>query len=90
MRYHVDVASADKMLRDMRKAQLGWRIEELQTVAAANGIEWRRPGHGGSHVIFSATGVREIVSVSAKRPIKPVYIRQFIALIDAAKEVNNQ
>jgi hypothetical protein len=35
-------------------------------------------------VIFSAPGVREIVSVPAKRPIKPVYIKQFVALIDAA------
>ena len=31
-------------------------------------------------MIFSAPGVREIVSVPAKRPIKPVYIRQFVAL----------
>jgi hypothetical protein len=31
--------------------------------------------------------VREIVSVPAKRPIKPVYIRQFLKLIDNAVEV---
>ena len=42
---------------------------------------------GGSHVIFSAPGVREIVSVPAKRPIKPVYIRQFLAPIENAVEV---
>ena len=74
----------------MRKRQWGWRMEELQTVADANGIEWRRPGRGGSHAIFSASGVREIVSVPAKRPIKPVYIRRFVALIDAAREVEKQ
>ena len=34
-------------------------------------------------MIFSAPGVREIVSVPAKRPIKPIYIMQFVALIDA-------
>ena len=34
-------------------------------------------------MIFSALGVREIVSVPAKRPIKPIYIKQFVALIDA-------
>ena len=38
-------------------------------------------------MIFSASGVREIVSVPAKRPIKPVYIRQFLTLIDNAVEV---
>lgn len=76
-----------KTLQKMRKSQLGWRIEELQMVAEANGVEWRRPGSGGSHVIFSVPGVREIVSVPARRPIKPVYIKQFLALIDAAGEV---
>jgi hypothetical protein len=67
----------------MRRNATGWRIEDLQVVAAENGIEWRRPGRGGSHVIFSATGVREIVSVPAKRPIKDVYVKHFLALIDS-------
>ncbi len=67
--------------------QTGRRIDELQSVAEENGLGWRKPGHGGGHVIFSASGVREIVSVPAKRPIKPVYIRQFLALIDNAVEV---
>jgi hypothetical protein len=71
-------------LQKMRKNPRGWRIEELQAVAEENSVQWRRPGRGGSHVIFSAAGVREIVSVPAKRPIKPVYIKKFVALIDAA------
>jgi hypothetical protein len=77
-------------LQKMRQQQIGWRIEELQTVAAENGVDWRRPRRGGSHVIFSAFGVREIVSVPAKRPIKPVYIKQFVALIDAAGEARKK
>lgn len=71
------------MLDKMRKHQLGWRIEQLQAVAESSSIEWRRPGRGGSHVIFSAPDVREIVSVPSKRPIKPVYIRKFVELVDA-------
>ena len=69
---------------------MGWRIEELQAVAEENSVEWRRPGRGGSHVIFSATGVREIVSVPAKRPIKPVYVKQFVSLIDAARGIGTK
>jgi hypothetical protein len=75
------------MLQKMRQSPSGWRIEDLMRVAEGNGIEWRRPGRGGSHVIFSATGVTKIVSVPAKRPIKPVYIRQFLELVDTAKEI---
>lgn len=79
------MAIADgRTLQKMRKNRLGWSVEELQAVAEENFVEWRRPGRGGSHVIFSAPGVREIVSAPAKRPIKPVYIKQFVALIDAA------
>jgi hypothetical protein len=76
--------AGEKALQKMRKHRVGWRTEELQAMAEENFVEWRRPGRGGSHVIFSAPGVREIVSVPAKRPIKPVYIKQFVALIDAA------
>ena len=82
--------AAAGMLQQMRRHRIGWRIEDLQTVAAAYSVEWRKPGRGGSHVIFSASGVREIVSVPSKRPIKPVYIKHFVALIDAAKEVGTQ
>jgi hypothetical protein len=83
MRYHETVA-AGKILGRMREHPAGWRIEDLETVARASLVESRRPRRGGSHVIFIAPGVREIVSVPAKRPIKPVYIKQFLALIDAA------
>jgi hypothetical protein len=86
------VASTQKTLSKMRLVQTGWRIEDLQSVASENHVEWRRPGRGGSHVIFSAPGVREVVSVPSKRPIKPVYIKPvyikpFLALVDAAIEV---
>ena len=82
--------TAGKLLQAMRKNPVGWRVEELQAVAKERQVEWRRPGRGGSHVIFSVTGVREIVSVPAKRPIKLVYIKQLLALVDAAGEVRNQ
>ena len=76
--------AAGRTLQKMRKNRLGWRIEELQAVAEENFVEWRRPGRGGSQVIFSAPGVRQIASVPAKRPIKPDSIKQFVGLVDAA------
>jgi len=81
--------AAGKTLQKMLESQAGWRIEELQMAAEANLVEWRRPGRGGSDVIFSAPGVREIVPAPARRPIKPVYIKQFPALVDAAREVGD-
>jgi hypothetical protein len=81
------LAATDKNILRMRRDRKNRRIEELQAVAEEEGIAWRRPGRGGSHVIFSASGVRQVVPVPLKRPVKPIYLRQFPALTDAAGEV---
>lgn len=70
----------------MRQNPRGWHIQDLTVVASESNVDWRRPGRGGSHVIFSAHGVREIVSVPSERPIKPIYIKQFLALVNAAAQ----
>ena len=45
----------------------------------AYGIEWRQ--QGTSHVTFRHSNGSKL-TVPAQRPIKPVYIRQFIRLVD--------
>ncbi len=49
-------------------------------MAKAHGVRVRRPG--GSHVIFSLPGQEGEISVPAHRPIKPVYVKKFVALIE--------
>jgi hypothetical protein len=41
---------------------------------------------GGSHHVFSHGVVTDIVSIPAHRPVKPVYVRQFVVLVDKVKE----
>jgi len=73
------VTQAEKILKKMKANPRNWRIQSLKSVAKANDIEFRQPG--GSHVIFRhANGA--MLSVPAHRPIKPVYIRKFIRLIE--------
>lgn len=76
------MASAGKILSQMRTNPRDWRIEDLKVVAAKYAIPYRQ--QGTSHVVFihSSAG---LVSVPCARPIKPVYIRQFVALIDRLK-----
>ena len=74
---------ADRTLDRMRANPRDWRIGSLEAVAAAHGINIRKPG--GSHVVFEHPGVAEAVSVPARRPIKPVYVRRFVALIEAVR-----
>jgi hypothetical protein len=74
---------ADKTLDEMRAYPRDWRIANLETVARAFGVNVRKPG--GSHAVFEHPAVAEAVSVPARRPIKPVYVRRFVQLIDAVR-----
>ncbi|MBC7944784.1 MAG: type II toxin-antitoxin system HicA family toxin [Burkholderiales bacterium] len=70
---------AAKTLSQMKANPLDWRIESLKSVAEAFEVKFLQPG--GSHVIFRhANGA--MLSVPARRPIKPVYIRKFVRLIE--------
>ena len=73
-----------KTLEAMRANPRDWRIEDLERVAAACGINLRKPG--GSHVYFTHPAVAEGVSVPAHRPIKPVYVRAFVRLVNRVRQ----
>jgi hypothetical protein len=75
------VSNAEKLLARMRLNPRDWRIEQLETVAVHCGLTVRKPG--GSHVIFQKAGLPVALSVPARKPIKPVYIRHFLELIDS-------
>ena len=68
----------------MRANPRDWRIEDLEAAARRLGLMVRKPG--GSHVIFQKSGCSLEVSVPARKPIKPVYVRRLIDLIDAEAE----
>ena len=78
------MSTQEKLLARMRNNPRDWRIDDLKSVANRLGIDWR--SEGGSHYVFSYLGVEDDVCVPAHRPIKPVYVRQFVALVDKAKE----
>ena len=73
------------MLDAMRNNPRDWRIDNLIGVAQQFEIECRN--HGGSHHVFSYPGVEADVCVPAHRPIKPIYVRQFLILVDSVKEL---
>ena len=73
--------AATKLLTAMRRNQLDWQIAQLQSVANSHDIGWRHAS--GSHCIFIRKDGRTL-SVPAKRPIKPVYVKKFIELIDGS------
>jgi len=76
--------TAAKLITAMRQNPNDWSMPKLLTVAKQLGMEVRSTG--GSHHIFSHPSVRDPLSVPAHRPIKAIYIKRFIALIDQIQE----
>jgi hypothetical protein len=77
------MTKTDKRLDRMRGNPRDWRIEDLKSVADWVGLDYRQPGT--SHVVFSFPGL-DPLSVPAKKPIKPIYVRLFVMLIDQILE----
>ena len=63
----------------MRRSSLDWKLVDFQAIAKLKGLTWRHKG--GSHCIFVRKDGRTL-SVPARRPIKPVYTKMFLALVD--------
>jgi hypothetical protein len=78
------MANAAKILSRMRNNPHDWRIQDLKVLADHFGIDHRQ--HGTSHVTFRHSTVG-ILPVPAARPIKAVYIRRFLAFIDALEGI---
>ena len=74
------MGSIYRYIQKMRNNPNGWRIESLEAIAKS--LKMRIRKSGGSHVVFLHESSDLIVTVPAKRPIKPVYIKEFIKLID--------
>ncbi len=73
------MSQADKTLQKMRNNSDGWRIEELQAIARRFEIDWRHDGT--SHCVF-ITASGKTLPVPAKKPIKPIYIKKFLLLLE--------
>jgi predicted RNA binding protein YcfA (HicA-like mRNA interferase family) len=78
------MSTAAKTIESMRNNPRDWRIEQLQAVAWRMGMAVRH--EGGSHYVFSHESVADVLTIPAHRPIKPVYVRQFVAMVDKLKE----
>lgn len=74
------MSKAEKLIAKMRANPRDWRIEQLESVTKRFGVEVRKTG--GSHFVFLHPDSELAVTVPFKRPIKPVYVTQFLALLD--------
>ncbi len=81
------MSKSEKQLEKMRKNPRDWTIDDLKVIAKRCNLDFRQPG--SSHVTFRSKNGSK-VTVPAHKPIKPVYIKQFIELIDEQGETENE
>ena len=78
------MSQAAKRLEQMRSnPKKGWNIQDIKVVCDGHGVELRSPT-SGSHYKVRHISQRSF-TIPFARPIKPVYVRQFVAYIDAVK-----
>ena len=63
----------------MRTNARDWRIDDLKAIAERVGVDYRQPGT--SHVTFRLSNGSK-VTVPAHKPIKPIYIKLFLELLE--------
>lgn len=78
------VAKWEKALKAMRNNPRDWTIQDAQTVAKPFNITVASPTRG-SHFKVSHPNLETMLTIPAKQPIKPIYIRQFLNIIDSIK-----
>jgi hypothetical protein len=72
----------------MRANPLGdWRMSDVEAVCAAYGVACNPSPGGGSHHVLSHPSQPERLSIPARLPIKPVYIRKLVAFVDAVQRI---
>ena len=77
------MSKADKLLQKMRNNPRDWTLENVVTVCQQNGLDIR--AGKGSHYVVSHPELSTMLTVPAHRPIKPIYIKKLIELIDQGR-----
>jgi hypothetical protein len=73
---------ASDLLDRMRRNPAGdWHIDDVEALCHEYGLSFRFGK--GTHTHMRHPGAREILTIPARRPIKPVYIRKLVHYIDA-------
>ena len=72
-----------KEIERMRNNLRDWRIEDIKTIADRMNIDYRQPGT--SHVTFRTKSGKKL-TIPAHKPIKPIYVKQFLELVDELEE----
>ncbi|MCZ6804105.1 MAG: type II toxin-antitoxin system HicA family toxin [Proteobacteria bacterium] len=78
----------EKNLAKMRRNPRDWRIDDLEIIANKLGMMVHKGS--GSHVVFRHVDATMALCVPAHRPIKAIYIQQFLLMVDELTGGNDE
>lgn len=77
-----------KRLEAMRRNPSGdWRIKDVEALCKEHGLICSPPRGGGSHYKIAHPSVADMLSIPFARPIKSVYVRKLVQLVDEASRI---
>jgi len=77
--------SSDRLERMRRNPKADWTIADVRAVCREYGLRCEPQRSGGSHYKVFRPGMRDILIVPRRRPIKPVYIRLLVRFIGSVR-----
>ena len=81
------MTKADKLLAQMRRNPAGdWTIQDIRKLCDRLGWQCLPPSGGGSHWKIVVPGSEAILTIPARRPIKPVYVRKLLEFMEEAAD----
>ena len=69
----------------MRDNPRDWRIGDVERLCAGIGIACTPP-RKGSHYKVAHRAMPMILTIPFDRPIKPIYVRELVAFVDAVRK----
>ncbi|TQV80349.1 type II toxin-antitoxin system HicA family toxin [Denitrobaculum tricleocarpae] len=80
------MASKKPILEKMKSNPKGWKINDIEKVCNQEGLIIKPPSRGSHYKVLSNL-LQGSITVPFKRPIKPVYIKEFVSFAEAHIEV---
>lgn len=71
----------EKLLEQIRNNPTNVRFEDLDKLLRLYGFECRPP-RGGSHYVYKCKGCPQILTVPRHQPLKRVYVKRALKLIE--------
>ena len=78
--------ASDKLIKSMRANPRDWKIGDIERACRIYGIACTAPSRG-SHFKLQHPRISGILTVPARKPIKPIYIRLLLEMIDELEKL---